>query len=197
MKKLILLLIIGLFATSKSHAVSALRQTVISQPTHEARRLVFLGYTSSEKRAVWIDKIDQVLSLNTWSSEQVSYLNQMKSSIVEEIFNEGSSQQQAFDVSYSVTEAAGVSLFGTMAYAKIFFSLHDYDDVSIPTMGGGDSGGQVDCGCCTSCTFTCDWVTGTSSCETSGCAGSLRGCGGLWNQKCNGECVLTATPSAG
>lgn len=192
MKNLIQTIAMIFLTISEAIAITPLRQAIINQQTNESARYLYLGYSAVQKQEVWIDKLNQVLSLTIWTPEQRAFLLSVKNNIDLQLFEEGSIQQKRFDSNYSAFEINGINLFGKVVFAKVFISLSDYNSDGIPYSGGGGYGNDLpSCGCCIDCTFTCDWVFGSSTCTKSNCSGALRGCGGLWNQKCNGDCIIS------
>ena len=167
-------------------AMNPLRLNIINQNSAENRRAVYLTYSAEQKAAIWLDKLDQVIHYGGWTDEQLQLLTMMKNKITPIIFIEGSIQQTDWLKFYNQFEEAGITSFSKIVYGKIFVSLNDYS-VDM-TVTGSDP--PSDCGCAIGSNFTCEWwIPGGSECAKSVCNPAPRGCGGLWNQVCNGNCV--------
>jgi len=174
-----------LFIQFQVHAMNPLRLNIINQANTENRRAIYLTYSADQKATVWLDKLNQVIQYGGWNEEQLQLLSLMKNKITPYIFIEGSPQQNDWLKFYDQFEVAGITSFTKIVYGKIFVSLHDYSvDMTIT---GSDP--PSDCGCMVGSNFTCEWwIPGGTECGKAACVEKPRGCGGVWNQRCDGNC---------
>jgi hypothetical protein len=84
-----ILLIISLLFTMNSRVFGAnpLRNNLIIAGNKHNALMIYQSYSNQQKAAVWIDKINQVISLNCWNNIQLSYLNNLLGQINSQIFD--------------------------------------------------------------------------------------------------------------
>ena len=135
--------------------------------------------TAEERYAIWENKMQQVLSLNIWNSEQREALEDLYNNLNIQSFSNDSTNIGflEFNHYYSLWHEAAKTKFEFNQVKGIVGYPADYAPVV------GDPGGDVDCGC----NKNYDWCWG-SDCKVKCVVTTRRGCGSFWRYSCNGAC---------
>ncbi|OYU94251.1 MAG: hypothetical protein CFE21_16830 [Bacteroidetes bacterium B1(2017)] len=184
MKKLFILSIcLCLFKIGFS--ANDLRAALINANSKDAAQSIFEGYSNHQKASVWVDKLNQVLSLTCWNENQIALLTSFRNEIVAGIFVAGSQTQQDFQTWSESWKTRALQYFSISQVRFILTLVSDYK--ASYTSGGSSSGSS--CNCSTGDDF-CDGIiisTG-DACKSGGCETKSSGCGKLWMYTCNGTC---------
>lgn len=165
-------------------AVNPLRQALINAGSKDEALIIYENYSNAEKAIVWTDKIDQVIGLNNWNSDQLDLLNNLKNQINAGIFELNSTSFTNFHNWANTWKTQAVLKFEVAQLRFMVTLIHDY---STDYIGGGSS--TQDCNC-TSGSDYCDGIIITTG---DACNGKLsctqkQGCGLFWSWPCNGLC---------
>jgi hypothetical protein len=181
-----ILLIISLLFTMNSRVFGAnpLRNNLIIAGNKHNALMIYQSYSNQQKAAVWIDKINQVISLNCWNNIQLSYLNNLLGQINSQIFDPTSQSFINFNGFIQTWQQQALSQFNKIQLRFIVTTISDYNPNDIPNPG--DDNGQ-DC----NCSLDSDWCGGTlipgENCKKLLCT-QKEGCGTFWLHKCTGVC---------
>jgi hypothetical protein len=185
MKKMFLFQILFLLFGLKVMAVNPLRQALINAGSKDEALIIYENYSNSEKAIVWTDKIDQVIGLNNWNSDQLNILNNLKNQINAGIFELNSTSFTKF---HNWANSWKTQAFLKFEVAQLRFMVTLVHDYSTDYIGGGSS--TQDCNC-TSQSDYCNGIFLPGSDQV--CNGKLnctqkQGCGLFWSWPCNGLC---------
>jgi hypothetical protein len=190
MKKHLLLLTLLIGNVFIVLSIHPLRQVITNNTSLEVQRTIYRTYTPEQKLIIWTDKLNQTLQYGGgWNNEQYDFIIMVRNHLNELVFTDNSIQQANFITFYHNIQSNGINLFGLTTFGKIFGLLNDYDNnAPVGTEGNND------CECCSTCTFTCEWWNGQSCDKSNKCVSDTRGCGFLFNQKCDGKCDIGILP---
>lgn len=172
------------FSTFNAFSIHPLRQAITNYNSLELQRAMYRSYTPQQKLIIWTDKLNQVIQFGGWSNAQIDYIILVKNQLNQLVFTDNSIEQENFITFYHNIQSNGINLFGITTFGL----LNDYD-ASAP----GGTEGNNDCECCSSCSFTCEWWNGQACDKSNKCLADTRGCGFLFNQKCDGKCDIGVT----
>ncbi|NLX65183.1 MAG: bacteriocin fulvocin C-related protein [Bacteroidales bacterium] len=175
------------------------------------QRAAYRGYKPEQKQALWINKVNDVLSNIEWTQQERKHIENLLTVIKEspKVFENSAGQEEMDKVEielYRWTEYAKeelkwtpellYSLIGTPEAMNSGKQLISGKKTGIRLKNGGEST-QPDCDCNSSNLsepgssgnwFPC--VAVLHRCSTiSGCNVTSWGCGNLWLYSCNGTCV--------
>ena len=187
MKQIIILIAITFFV-QKGFAMNTLRSNLVSSGSKEAAVTLYQSYTPSEKAQVWVDKMNQVIGLSCWSSDQINLLVSLNGQINSSVFSD-SAAFLVFEEFVNSWKSSAIQKFTAQQLRFIVTTVADYSPDDIPHSGGGNA---PDCNCSTSS----DWCGGgifDETCFKTNCSQS-HGCGTFWRYYCTGTC-FGAQPS--
>ena len=175
------------------------------------QRAAYRAFTPEQKQALWIGKLDEILSNVVWTQEETKHIEYMLDFVKKKLilFQEKINQEDMdeFEIEmYKWKEYAVEELGWTpeLLYAiintpqsinsnrQIIFVVSSVTKLK----NGSESGSIEDCDCNASALppqSSGDWfpcVRVIHKCNTgSGCKKTTWGCGNLWLYECNGTCV--------
>ncbi len=157
----------------------------------EDQRTYYNNLPAERKLALWSQKLDQVIDLDIWNSEQQNLLLQLQRELSLELFKNGSLAEKNFkekfepDWSSSARKNFAGQLAGEIVQNLGNLSISSTGNtMKIAIPGGGGSQKEV-CECShfsSYCGFK-GWCQSSGSCEFM-----LSGCGTLWLFACDGMC---------
>jgi hypothetical protein len=167
-------------------AINPLRQALIDVGNKDAAVLIYNGYSPIEKKAVWVDKIDQVLALNLWNENQIQVLVSLKNQIEPNIFVNNSKEAVDFQIWSSTWKANALLSFEISKLRFIVTLVSDYDPAFKPKEG---EEGAPNCNCASGDDYCGGIIISTGDiCNSKLKCTSVSGCGLFWRHSCNGTC---------
>jgi len=143
------------------------------------QRLAFEEFSSEEKVAVWLDKLDGVLALSGWTSAQIDLIEDLRDQVNEELWSDNSTVHQNFVNNFHddwKNDALHEFTFDELGW--IVATLDDY------ASGPYTPPSSEEC----DCSVKSDWCPVWSECFLTSCITTAHGCGTIWVYKCTGEC---------
>ncbi len=152
----------------------------------ELQKQIFIALSSETRATVWIQKMDYLVTLPEFSTQEIAYLNSVKSQITADLFVSSPAPGSANHTKLQAMRSDGEVIFPMERLFRILANL-DF-------AGRQNSGGTDEC----SCSTTSDWcdfpvqVPG-GHCSSFQCnSESSGGCGTLWTYSCDGDCTVGA-----
>ncbi|MCH8554818.1 MAG: bacteriocin fulvocin C-related protein [Schleiferiaceae bacterium] len=166
----------------------SLRSVLISLPveTHEDW---FSSLTSESCAAIWLSKFNSIQA-HPWTTEQQSVIEELKSWISPEIYEEGSQKQMDFHQEKGNIQEKVLANFSVLEATLLFFQPHNYPNeyqfVYGPTVEDPDQPRQLSCHC--KWDISCSLIA-QGFCTNDNCSSTRTGCGFLWSFNCNERCA--------
>lgn len=182
MKQIIILIAITFFI-QKGSAMNTLRGNLVNSGSKEAAVILYQSYSSSEKAQVWVDKMNQVIGLSCWNSDQINLLVSLRGQLSSSVFSD-SAAFLVFENFVNSWKTSAILKFSAQQLRFIVTTVADYSPDDIPHSGGGSA---PDCNCSTAS----DWCGGgifDETCFKINCMENT-GCGTFWQYRCTGTCA--------
>lgn len=189
MKKIILKsIVIAMLVccVSFTNAMNPLRQALIDVGNKDAAVVLYNSYSPNEKNAVWLDKMNQVLSLNIWNGKQIQVLESLKNQIESNIFVTNTKESVDFQI-WSIGWKSNALLSFEISKLRFIVTLiSDYDPTFKPTEGND---GAPNCNCASGDDYCGGIIISTGDiCNSKLKCTSISGCGLFWRHSCDGTC---------
>ncbi|MBA7583963.1 hypothetical protein ES708_25915 [subsurface metagenome] len=163
------------------------------------QRAAFRSFSPERKFEIWSEKLKKVLYFETWTDQEAKHINDLINHLCIEYFMEGEKydsikiENRIFAgnwIDYAINKLkwdkrklAFVVSSLHISFAEYEYSLSRLRDVKAIA----SENTETNCDCNTGADF-CNYEPG-STCSSTGCKASSSGCGWLWMEECNGNCI--------
>ena len=180
MKKLIQITTIMLLLTFQTFAAHPLRQALIDAGNKDSATIIYNTYQPSQKKIVWLDKINQAINVYDWNNEQIALLNQVKDKINEMDFELTTGELDILATWGSNWIDNAKPLFNPYFIRQICTMVMDFNPEINPDIDGAKNG--------CSCSSKSDFCISPDECDTKQRCDEGGACGFAWLFSCNGKC---------
>ena len=171
---------------SFANAMNPLRQALIDVGNKDAAVVLYNGYSPNEKKAVWTDKINQVLLLNIWNGKQIQVLESLKNQIESNFFVNNTKEAIDFQI-WSIGWKSNALLSFEISKLRFIVTLISDNNPNFKPMEGND--GASNCNCASGDDYCGGIIISTGDiCNSKLKCTSVSGCGLFWRHSCDGTC---------
>lgn len=196
MKKIIwfslFFVLINLFSCKKA-SIQENRKSLrleLSELPKELQREYFSSLNSKQKAAIWIDKLNQVLSQDWLNKNQRKHLELSIPMLNSAIYIDGSPEREKFMTEFELKwRTKGIALFGFEQFRQIVTSLQDFEineSITKEIVPITEIADAFNCGCSEKSDWCWSWLN--EAC-TGTCNLGSDGCGTFFAYECDGVCV--------
>lgn len=174
-----------LFVSAKLMAMDPLRQALISAGNKDSALVIYESYSSTQKKTVWVDKMNQVIASNDWSDIQLVALNQLLNKTQSMNFDGTDIEKDSMRIwgaSWINNSKSIININQIRQIGAMVMDFNPIPDNAIPLIGAGNG----NCECSQDSDFC---LAPEDECSTGGCT-EKTGCGWWWTYRCNGICKL-------
>jgi len=177
----------------------------------EQLRAVFRVFTPEQRLAFWQDKLNQVINLGGWNSNEAAFLNSVKSELklawfTDDFKKDSVNVKSLKAVINKLKDGSNALGWSKKLMYGIFGSGYNLSDkngtLTTPISSGTDqstlavsstkklatAASEATCSCATSDDWCATQSGHDDSCKTGKCTTSSFGCGWLFTTSCNGLC---------
>jgi hypothetical protein len=197
---LLVVLLGGITTACKKETVSdsvknELNAELQSIPNPSVQRVAYQTLTSSEMLLVWQNHLTWAKNSLTLTTSQISKIDELLG-LLSVSFFEQSGTSDAFEIwKATTTEVFRPKQIYLLFQQPLSFDLNIFissEKLQEAVDGGGGGSGTTSCHCSQATSF-CNLLlepggNGMFTCDKKECRNSVKGCGWLWQQECNGIC---------
>lgn len=153
---------------------------VLKEKNYDSQKLMYRMLSNDEKRMIWIEKIDNLISIKKFNSKQIDLLIDLKSNLTVDLFDESSNNDKK-----AVFKTVYVKQF--LKKSEKVFSPEEFNDYFYSITSKAIT--PPSCSCNIGSIYSCAGVS--SDCvKTTFCTVSTVGCGFLTMFECTGRCYI-------
>ncbi len=176
--------------------LSTLEIQDISALSKELQRAVYRSYTPEKRYELWTERLNLILYTEEWTNEETIHIISLIDYLCPEVFSGDDTKliEKGIDLNFSdhwmkfgydnllwdVNKMAFVISSLDISYSEFLHTVKGIKDLKKTAKAGSET-----CNCNQSTSFCYPGM-----CNDTGCNKTNGGCGWLWLQECNGECLL-------
>ena len=177
---------------SNLQTIQQMNRQDLLQLEQEKQIPAFRAFTPEQKYDCWMDKLEQVKSLE-WTEKEISHICLLAESMKLEWFEKNFMKNNFDKINIFLNKWVndGFLYFGwtkdevgRMVACLYDVEMEDENVILRVGIGGGTIGVEARC----TCSQTSDWCFWGEKCRNISCSGGGIGCGTLWLYQCDGSC---------